>query len=155
MEFSVTILELFEQSSLRQIYWAERIAEGDWRAAKYLGELLKKNAFRERYGADGRVLLLTEEDDLVSFCTLVWQDEINDESLFPWIGFVYTSPRYRGNRYSQRLIDHACVLAKAQGHTQIYLSSDEQGLYEKYSFTLWRQMETIGGESTQVFVRTL
>ncbi|MBQ8834076.1 MAG: GNAT family N-acetyltransferase [Oscillospiraceae bacterium] len=151
----MTILEFFEQNSLRQAYWTERISEGDWRAAVYLAELLKENKFGERYGANGQVLLLTEGDSLVAFCTLVRQDEIMDDSLFPWIGFVYTFPRYRGHRYSQKLIDHACTLAKAQGHTKIYLSSDEHGLYEKYGFIPWRQMQTLGGETTQVFIRAL
>ena len=37
----------------------------------------------------------------------------------------------------------------------IYLSSDEEGLYEKYGFTPWKRMQTIGGDMTQVFLREL
>ena len=149
------ILEFFERNEASRKFWAAQIAEGDWRAAKYLAELLDQGTFQNRYGPDGRIFLLTEADALVSFCTFVRQDEIADDSLTPWIGFVYTFPTYRGNRYSQRLIDHVCAFAKARGCQQVYLSSDEQGLYEKYGFHPLQSMKTLGAEMTQVYVRSL
>ncbi len=99
------------------------------------------------------MFLLTDGDQLVSFCTLSRQDEILDDSLFPWIGFVYTFPAYRGHRYSETVIQHACAQARAQGHSRVYLSSEEQGLYEKYGFTFWQNRKTIWGEETQIFFR--
>ena len=149
------ILEYFEQNEASRKFWAAWIAEGDWRAAKYLANLLTQDTFQNRYGPDGRIFLLTEENTLVSFCTFVRQDEIEAEHLNPWIGFVYTFPAFRGHRYSQRLIDHVCSFAKEQGHQNIYLSSDEQGLYEKYGFRPLQPMKTIGGDMTQVYVRSL
>lgn len=41
-------------------------------------------------GKSTKVLMLVEEQTLISFCTLAEQDEVRDTSLTPWIGFVYT-----------------------------------------------------------------
>ena len=30
----------------------------------------------------------------------VLEEDVDDDTLFPWIGFVFTAPQYRGNRYS-------------------------------------------------------
>ena len=148
-------IEFFEQTPTEQSYWMQCIAEGDWRAAPYLAHQLYTGTFQKRYGPNGRVLLLTEGDKLLSFCTLVRQDEIIEDALLPWIGFVYTFPAYRGHRYSETLINHACTIAKTEGYSHIYLSSDEKGLYEKYSFLFYKYMRTINGDITQVFFRKL
>lgn len=149
------VIEFFEQKSTGQSYWVQRIAAGDWRAAPYLAQHLHAGTFQKRYGPKGRVLLLTEGEKLLSFCTLVRQDEIIDAALLPWIGFVYTFPAYRGHRYSEMLINHACTIAKAEGYSHIFLSSDEEGLYEKYGFLFYQYMRTIDGDLTQVFFRKL
>ena len=151
----MNVIEFFEQTRSAQSDWTDRIAKGDWRAAPYLAKVLREDSFQHRYGPNGRVLLLTDDDNLVSFCTLVAQDEIVGTSLLPWIGFVYTFPAYRGHRYSEKLIHHACSLAKAGGYSHVYLSSDETGLYEKYGFLLYKYMRTVDGDLTQVFSRRL
>ena len=149
------ILEYFSLPADRQAYWSDRIAEGDWRAATYLADHLKKETFQHRYGPKGKVFLLTDGDGLISFCTLVPQDEILDKDLLPWIGFVYTFPAYRGHRFSEAVINHACTAAKKAGHKTVYLTSDEYGLYEKYGFTFMGFRETMEGHQTQVFFRHL
>ena len=149
------ILEYFSLSANRQAYWSDRIAEGDWRAAPYLAAHLQKETFQHRYGPNGKVFLLTDEESLISFCTLVPQDEIKDDTLLPWIGFVYTFPAYRGRRYSETVINHACAAARDEGHKTIYLTSDEEGLYEKYGFTSMGYRDTMEGHKTQVFYREL
>lgn len=32
-----------------------------------------------------------------------------DESMKSWVGFVYTFPEYRGNRYSEKLINYEMI----------------------------------------------
>ena len=149
------ILEYFSLPAGSQAYWTERIAEGNWRAAPYLAAHLQNKTFQHRYGPNGKVFLLTEGAHLIAFCTLVLQDEIKDDVLFPWIGFVYTFPAYRGHRYSEALINHACAAARNDGHRAVYLSSDEEGLYEKYGFTFLEYRHTMDRHQTQVFYRTL
>lgn len=173
------IIEYFEQTKELQQYLRQQIVQGDWRAAKYLYEALEQGKLKEQYGESTRLLLLVgnapnvtaaetvreeSEDDaaeglqapeLFAFCTLAERDEIAEEEtkpdMKPWIGFVYTYPAHRGNRYSENLIRQACELAKQDGYEKVYLSSNEIGLYEKYGFVFLGKRNTIWGEETQVF----
>ena len=135
------IIEYLKQTIEEQNYWREQIVQGDWRAAKYLYDVLEKEELQERYGAETRLLLLVEEEMA--------------PDMKPWVGFVYTFPEYRGNRYSEKLINYACELAKQDGYENMYLSSNEVGLYEKYGFVFLRRMHTVWNEETQVFAKRL
>lgn len=153
------IIEYFEQTSELQKCLREQIVRGDWRAAKYLYEVLEAGELKERYGESTRLLLLVEDSSILAFCTLAEQDEIMEEEtesgMKPWIGFVYTYPKHRGNRYSEKLIRYACELAKQDGYGMVYLSSNEVGLYEKYGFVFLKMLHTLWGEETQVFMKEL
>lgn len=93
-----------------------KIGSCDWGAAKYLAVLLKDGRFETVLGTGGKLFLLCDGDKLVSFVTLTHQDCIDDIRLFPWLGFVFTAPEYRGHRYSEQIISHACEEARRQGH---------------------------------------
>ena len=153
------IIEYFEQTMELQKCLREQIVQGDWRAAKYLYEVLEAGKLKERYGESTRLLLLVEDGNLLAFCTLAERDEIVEEEtepgMKPWIGFVNTYPEHRGNRYSEKLIQHACELARQEGDGKVYLSSNEVGLYEKYGFVFLKMFHTIWGEETQVFEKGL
>ncbi len=177
------IIEYFEQTNELQKYLREQIVQGDWRAAKYLYEVLEQGTLKERYGECTRLLLLVEDalmmaspeffqavsgtdesegekkSEILAFCTLAERDEIIEEEMEPdmkpWIGFVYTYPEHRGNRYSEKLIRYACELAIKDGYEKVYLSSNEVELYEKYGFVFLKRMHTLWGEETQVFVKEL
>lgn len=150
----MTIIDYFEQPQGRQEHWKTEIGKGDWTAARFLFEQLQKDNVKARYGETTRLLLLTEADELLAFCTLAEQDEI-ETHLTPWIGFVYTFPKYRGRRCSEKLIKHALSLAARDGHRQVCLSSHEVGLYEKYGFIPLQKMTDVWGGETQVFVYNL
>ena len=170
------VIEYFEQTNKLQKYLREQILQGDWRAAKYLHEVLEAGQLKERYGESTRLLLLVEDGvfssltedsqmisaaeggqipELLAFCTLAERDEIVPEEMRPdmkpWIGFVYTYPAHRGNRYSEKLIQHAYTLAEKDGYEKVYVSSNEVGLYEKYGFVFLKRFHTVWGEETQVF----
>ena len=134
-----------------QPHWLAAIAENEWRAAKFLAELLEKNEFHSAVGK-GTVYLLTEGDKLVSFLTLAEHDCV-EAPYGPWIGFVHTAPEYRGHRHVGRLIDHACAAAKEHGAAQVYLCTDHIGLYEKYGFTYLENRVSIYGEDSRIYVR--
>lgn len=147
----MTITDYFEQTQEWREHWKAEISKGDWVAAKFLFEQLQNNNVKARYGETTRLLLLTEGEELLAFCTLAEHDEIETE-LTPWAGFVYIFPKYRGNRHSEKLINHARKLAKDDGYKRLYISSNEVGLYEKYGFRLLQKMEDVWGGETQVFV---
>ena len=141
----------YDQAGDKKEHWLDKIKRSDWRAGQYLYELLRENRLKERYGERTRVLLLADGDVLVSFCTYAERDDIPDISLTPWIGFVYTFPEHRGKRCMGKLLEHACSLAKEDGYGWIYISTREEGLYEKYGCVFWKTMKDIHGEDSDVF----
>ena len=138
-------------TSDNQAHWLDKIKSSDWRAGKYLYELLRDHRLKELYGERTRVLLLTDADNLIAFCTYAERDDIREPSLTPWVGFVYTFPEYRGRRRMGKLLECAYLLAKDEGHPCIYISTREEGLYEKYGCAFWKVMKDIHGEDSRVF----
>ena len=126
----------------------------DWGAAHYLCYLLKENKLDELVGK-ARVLMLVENDELISFCTLAKMDDVQPTDLTPWIGWLYTFPSYRGKGYAHDLISHAENLAKDDGATHTHISTNHIGLYEKYGYELFGIMKDIEGEDTRVYVKKL
>ncbi len=134
--------------------WITKIRECDWSAAAFLAELLEQDRFHEMLG-EGSLFIMAHGEILVSFCTLTQKDCIDDEDLFPWIGFVFTAPEYRGNRYSERLIAYACDAAVKLGYDKVYLATDHIGLYEKYDFTYIESRMDVYGEESRVYCRKI
>lgn len=147
------ILEYF--STENKEHWLSQIKESDWAAGQFLHELLSDNKLKELAGENTKVLMLTEGEDLVSFCTLADKDDIQPTELTPWIGFVYTFPKYRGHRYVGGLIEYAETLAKADGKDSVYISTNHNGLYEKYGYEFYQMMKDIGGEDSRVYTKRL
>ena len=146
------ILNFYE--SEKQQALIERIEQGDWGAAKYLAKLLRECTFRTLVGG-GTVYLLMDGENIVSFVTLTRQDCIADAALFPWLGFFYTFPDYRGHRYGGQLLAYADEEVKKRGCKQVYLATDHVGLYEKYGFSYLENRMDIYGEDSRVYVKIL
>lgn len=132
-------------------YWLNQIKKSDWGAGQYLYDLLSNDKLKELCGETTKVLLLTDSNQLVSFCTLAEVDDVRDTGLNPWIGFVYTFPHYRGNRYMGILLDFAYVTAKCDGARHIYISTGETGLYEKYGYSFYQIMKDMHGEDSRIY----
>jgi GNAT superfamily N-acetyltransferase len=137
----------------RQEHWLEKIGECDWGAGKYLYELLSKNEFYETVGEGSRLLLLIDGDELMSFCTYAVKDDVQSTELTPWVGFVYTYPQYRGHRYVGLLFNEIGKIAETEEVPQVYISTNEEGLYEKYGCEYKEQMTDIEGEPTRIYVK--
>lgn len=146
------VIDIFQ--SEQRMEWIAKIAQGDWRAAKFLAELLKESRFHSVLG-DGTVYLLVDQKKIVSFVTLTNQDCIDDPTLSPWLGFFYTFPAYRGHRYGGRLLDYASAEAGKKGAKQVYLATDHMGLYEKYGFTYLENRIDVYGEDSRIYVKNL
>ena len=125
--------------------------KSDWGAGQYLYDLLRRDEIKELCGATTRVFLLTDNRQLVSFCTLAETDDVRNIGLNPWIGFVYTFPQYRGHRYMGILLEHAYEIAKNDGATQLYISTGETGLYEKYGYSFYQIMKDMHGENSRIY----
>ena len=148
-------MEILELNTIgEQKLWADRIRLCDWGAAKLLADLIEQDKFNESLGV-GSLFIMADGEKIVSFCTLSQRDCVKDDMLFPWIGFVFTAPEYRGNRYSGRLIDFVCNKAKEQGYKKVYIATDHIGLYEKYGFTNIESRTDIYGEEARIYYRII
>ena len=139
----------------RKEHWLARIGESDWRAGKFLQRLLAEGTFRDTLGERSKVLLLTDGDELVSYCTYAERDDIQPTELTPWAGFVYTFPARRGHRYAGLLFEEITRLAEEEGAGAVYLSTNHTGLYEKYGFEYLTEMTDVDGEPSRIYVKRI
>lgn len=148
------IIEYFESSN--KAHWKEKIAAGDWSAAAYLARIIDdEKAFTDYFSKGCKVFLLTEGNELISFVTLSKTDCFDDDSLFPWIGFVYTFPQHRGHRYSQVLMRHAEEEARKAGYEKVYIGTDHENLYEKFGYTYMESRPEKSGEMSKIYFKKL
>ena len=141
--------------SQNQAQLMEKIAACDWSAAQFLVQLLKEDKFFEMLGHWGDIYLLMEGEELVSFATLTGQDAVRDETLTPWIGFVYTVTKYRGHRYAGLLLNHAENCAAKMGYHKVYIATDHVGLYEKYGYIYQENRMDCWGDDMRVLYKNL
>ena len=135
--------------------WNETISFAEncsWKAGPYLAKRMKNNEFEETE----RVIVVTEENKPVAYCTFSLRDELPEDSGYtPFIGFVFVDELCRGKRVSEKMIEVASEYAKTIGYDTIYIMSGEIGLYEKYGFEKVGDKETIYGTVEQLFMKGL
>ena len=147
------VISFFESDY--QEYWLEEIKQSEWGAGAFLYELLSTGRFFEAVGEDSKVLLLTEGDELISYCTYAKKDDIQPTELSPWMGFVYTFPEHRGHRYVGLLFEEIERLAREEQVSQVYISTNHIGLYEKYGCEYLTTMNDMDGEPSRVYVKKM
>ena len=147
------IINYFESTNQPKLI--EKIRACDWSAARFLADLLEKGTFDETLGGWGHLFLLLDGENLISFATLTGQDAVRDESLTPWIGFVFTNPEYRGHRYAGKVLAHAEKMAAKLGYGRVYLETDHVGLYEKYGYVYMENRIDCWGEDARVLYKEL
>ncbi|MEE1218337.1 MAG: GNAT family N-acetyltransferase [Ruminococcus sp.] len=149
----MNIIKYFESDNKQMLI--EKLETVDWGAAKFLVSLLKEDRFFEMLGGEGELFFMLDGNKLVSFLTLTKQDVVRDESMYPWIGFVYTMPEYRGNRYSEKLINYAEDIAKEKGFDKVFIATDHIGLYEKYGYDYLENRIGYWGDDNRVLLKNL
>lgn len=60
---------------------------------------------------------------------------------------------FAGHRYMGILLDAAYDAARKDGAKEIYISTGETGLYEKYGYSFYRMMKDMHGEDSRVYRR--
>ncbi|HBI86132.1 MAG TPA: GNAT family N-acetyltransferase [Ruminococcus sp.] len=131
---------------------ADYAETASWRAGAFLARCMREN----RFAGWERVFAACSGDTPVGFCTLTARDELPESCAYtPFIGFVYVDPAYRGRRISAEMIAAASDYARSLGYRTVYITSDEQGLYEKFGFTKRGNVRTSRGDMTQLFAKPL
>lgn len=136
-----------------KLYWLNKISESNWGASTFLVDIIKNNTIFQLLGDSTKLLLLIDNNDLISFCTLSDFDDVQPTTLSPWIGFVYTFKKYRGYRYSNLLIEECLKILKDQGKNEVFISTNHIGLYEKYNFEFLQIAKDISNEDTRIYRR--
>lgn len=113
------VIEYFTSDNKQ--HWLDQIKKSDWGAGQFLYTLLNEDRLKAAVGETALVLMLTEGDALLSFCTFAPLDDIQPTDLGPWIGFVYTFPKYRGHRYAGILLNYAENLATVMDREYVYI----------------------------------
>ena len=139
----------------RRVHWLSEIRKSDWGAGAFLYRLLHDGTFFDAVGERSKVLLLTDGEELISYCTYAEKDDIQPTELTPWMGFVYTFLAYRGQRCVGRLFEAVERLAKAEGKRAVYISTNHIGLYEKYGCRYLAQMNDREGNPSRVYVKEI
>ncbi|MDJ1121858.1 GNAT family N-acetyltransferase [Olsenella sp. YH-ols2217] len=147
------IIELHESPD--RAHWLAELQRCDWSAGQHLAEMVAEGALGAVLGEGTRILMLVDGERLVSFCTLAPQDDIRPTDLGPWVGYVYTSPDYRGRGCMGRLLGEAERRAKMAGAARTHISTGHVGLYEKHGYRLLTTMPNVKGEESRVYVKDL
>ena len=147
------VISLFDSG--REEYWISQIQKSEWDSSNLLCKILKMGAFHDTFGSNSKMLLLTDGDELVSYCTYAKEDDIPETDLEPWMGFVYTFEKYRGHRYVGLLMDEVIRLAGEENYSEFYISTTHIGLYEKYGCEYLTGMVDFEGEPTRVYVKKI
>ena len=147
------VINIFDSN--RQAHWLEEIRRSDWSAGAFLADLISKGTFFDAVGEASKVLLLTEGDELISYCTFAEKDDIQPTDLTPWMGFVYTFPEHRGHRCVGKLFEEIERIAKKDGISEVYLSTNHIGLYEKYGCEFKTLMNDMDGVPSRVYVKRI
>lgn len=145
MQYTVTSIR---EEKENRAFFLEYLKRCDWKAGGVLAGLIEKDEF---FKGDDEVFFLMDTKHIVSFLALAHKDCIDDETLMPWIGFVYTDKNYRGRRLGGQLIRHALNTAKGRGHSRVYLATGHIGLYEKYGFEYLENKRDIYGEDSRIY----
>ena len=135
----------------KEQYILEYFKKCEWGAAKFLYELIDNDTLNKTLGDNTKIIVLLDGENVVSFATYAKQDCIDDKSLYPWIGFVYTDEKYRGNRYSEKVIEYITGLAKKDKYSSLFLATDHIGLYEKYGFKYIESRIDVYNEESRIY----
>lgn len=134
-----------------------------WGAIPLMYSLLKNNEFNKTLGNGTLNLLLDEENltdgkpTIASFATFCDMDEIDTTEYRPWIGFVFTDPEYRGRHLMGQIIEYCMKQAPKlyPDSEYVYISTDKTGLYEKYGFTYFCQMQSKWNGECRIYRRKI
>lgn len=122
-----------------------------WNAGKALASKMRQNNFEDWE----HVIIAKNQENILGYCTVAKTDCIPELSYTPYIGFMFVSEEYRGNRLSEKLILFAMSYLKDLGFDKVYLVSDHINLYEKYGFEVIDKQLAPWGEIEKIYMREL
>lgn len=120
-----------------------------WAAGPRLCRLMDSNAFKNQE----KVFIAVADKQVVGFSTFTEKDCIPITTYGPFIGFVFVVEAFRGKKIGQKMVDSIAEYASSLGYRDVYVASNESGLYEKMGFQLVDRQLDYWGNSEQIFMR--
>lgn len=116
-----------------------------------------KNMLSTKYSPDGlpTTFVVTKNQEVVGFCSLLRKDSRFREDVFPWFGNCYVAENFRRRGIMNAMQDYACEYAKEKGFSNLYLWTKDKNLYDKLG---WQYLEDIyvdKNETAHLFVKKL
>lgn len=133
------------------LYWNKTIVLAEkcsWRAGINLVSKMRENNF---FDFECPFALIVD-DNVIGFCTITKTDYIPNCVYTPWIGYVFIDEKYRGNNYSEFMIKYVLSYAKQKGFKNVYISTEEEGLYERYGFKLIGMMKSYDNSLERILI---
>lgn len=122
-----------------------------WNAGKSLADTMDNNLFAEWE----RVIISMDHQKICGYCTVAKTDCIPDVSYTPYISYLFVDEEYRGDRLSQKLIQHAMDYLKSIGFDRVHIVSDHENLYEKYGFEIIDRKIAPWGSVEKIYMKRL
>ena len=92
---------------------------------------------------------------IVGMTSLLKEDYYPLPDIFPWVSCVFVEKPYRGQRFSEKLIEKANSYAKEQGFAKTYIPTEFTGLYERYGYRYLKDIVNYGGGTDRLYVKDL
>jgi N-acetylglutamate synthase-like GNAT family acetyltransferase len=91
---------------------------------------------------------------IIGCCGLIVNDLISRHDLYPWICGVYVDKTERKRGLGGMLLAHAEKEAKRVGYTNVYLTTDHIGYYERYGWAYIGNGFEPTGEATRIYKKS-
>ena len=105
----------------------------------------------DRTGELPQFYLMLDKDKIIGCYALLVNDLISRQDLLPWFACLYVEKTHRGNRLCAIMFDHAKVEMNKGGFDTIYLSTDHDGLYEKFGWIRMEDGYNFFGEKCRIY----
>ena len=144
------IYQIISKDALRTelINYASNCTREAW---PILAKKMKENNFLDWE----KIFVITENNSIVWYCTFTKEDWISNCDYSPFVWFMFVDEKYRGKRYSKKLINEVEKYAKTLNFEKLYIVSDHKWLYEKYWFEKIDEVVDESGHKESVFVREI
>lgn len=93
--------------------------------------------------------------EIIGCYGLIINDFISRHDIYPWFSSLYIDSSHRGKSLCKKMFDHAEEKVKAMGFSSLYLTTDHDGLYEKFGWEFLSYGYEPSGIKTRIYSKNL